>query len=84
MTGHGGPDRNRAAATAYERLRAGGRGGGVAVLAGFGLAGWLRRCQDGVEAPSSVPAPCREGGRACLHPGTLAMLLAEMAGGVQM
>ena len=71
-------DRNQATATAYERLRVGGPGGGLAVLTGFGLAGWLRRCQDAFEAPSSDPAPSRSNGRAHLHPGMLAMLLAEM------
>ena len=81
MNGHGTPDRNQAAATAYERLRVGGLGGGLAVLTGFGMAGWLRRCQDAFEAPSSNPAPRQGNGRVHLHPGTLAMLLAEMASG---
>lgn len=80
MNGHGASDRNQAADTAYERLRAGGPGGGLAVLAGFGMAGWLRRCQDAFETPSPGPAPRRDNGRAHLHPGTLATLLAEMAG----
>ena len=66
MNGHGTPDRNQAAATAYERLRVGGLGGGLAVLTGLGLAGWLRRCQDAFEAPSSDPAPRRGNGRAYL------------------
>lgn len=80
MNGHGASNRSQAAATAYERLRAGGPGGGLAVLAGFGMAGWLRRCQDAFEAPSPGPALRRDCGRAHLHPGTLATLLAEMAG----
>lgn len=79
MNGHGASDRNQAAATAYERLRVGGLSGGLAVLAGFGMAGWLRRCREAFEAPSSNSALRRGNGRAHLPPGTLATLLAEMA-----